>query len=250
MMNTANTVTADEAQKKLEWRASLYVLIVSLVIVPLLYVLKGEISMPFQIAIVAAFYWPGAILHQRARLSDGENAGFSRLFNATGLSPTLIFTTGAVILTLLMATSVDKPEFESVTTAMDIVISAGIFFMVVAWGWAIISSCTNAFGYRKPRSSPVEMMIRAAMLTVFSAFMLSNNAEEINSYLSSSPETAAASLLGLLISALVILFFGALYAYTEGYLGRPNYINGGIGAYGMAKMKSSSSETMRKEPQQ
>jgi len=248
MMNTANTVTADEVQKKLEWRASLYVLIVSLAIVPLLYVLRGEISMPLQIAIVAAFYWPGSILHKRARMTDGESAGFKRLFS---VDSTLLFTTMAVVITLLMAIAVDKPEYETVTVARDIVLSVGAFFMVVSWGWAIISSCTNAFGYQKPRSSPVDLMIRAAMLTVFCALMLSNKAEDINSFLLSSPETAAASLLGLLIAALVTLFFGALYAYTDGYLGRPNYVNGGIGAYGIAKMKSSSSsEVMRKESQQ
>jgi hypothetical protein len=246
-MNTVTTKTSDTMQKTLEQRASIYILIISLSLVPILYALKGEFSIPVQIAIVAALYWPGAILHQRARITDGANAGFKRLFS---LGSSLFFTTMAVVITLLMAIAVDKPEYQTVTVARDIVLSVGAFFMVVSWGWAIISSCTNAFGYQKPRSSPVDLMTRAAMLTVFCALMLSNKAEEINSFLLSSPETAAASLLGLLIAALVTLFFGALYAYTDGYLGRPNYVNGGIGAYGMAKMKSPSSEAMHKNSQQ
>lgn len=242
-MNTATTTISDTAQKNLERRASLYVLIVSLAIVPLLYFLRGEISMPMQIAIVAAFYWPGAILHQRARVTDGANAGFKKLFS---VNSSLFFTTVTVVTTFIMAAFVDKPEYETIINASDIVYSVGAFFMVVAWGWAIISSCTNAFGYQKPRSSPVELMTRAAMITVFCSLMLSNEAEEINSFLLSSPD-ALGALFGLSIATFAILVFGALYAFENGYLGKPEHNTNW--AYGVAKMKFNSSDTATKEQQ-
>jgi len=216
-MNTTENQTESRSTRKYERRASLYVLFVSIALLPILYLMKGEITQPLQLAMIAAFFWPASIFHARANTLHGGKAPIKKVLLNSKAAGDVIF----IIFAFVFASVTVVPEQEIAAIAMKTVTVTGLFALTLVWLLAFVGSFTNAFGFKERTTSPVGPIAMIAGVTTMSTFILSEHAVKIDTFVSANPEQAAASFLGLIVGCLGLFAFAFVAMLGKGYIGLP-----------------------------